>query len=107
MKTVLITLGLIFIAWELIEHLLLPLFWVVRGRRRASVCGPAGMVGKIAYVTRWTDGQGLVRVDGELWRAASSIAFSAGDAVVIRQVEGLNLIVAPRKCPPAPVRGSG
>jgi membrane-bound serine protease (ClpP class) len=46
-----------------------------------------------AEVVDWDGDEGHVRAGGELWRATSADALSAGEAVVIKSVDGLTLRV--------------
>jgi membrane protein implicated in regulation of membrane protease activity len=55
---------------------------------------PARPVGQRAHAVERLAPEGYVRVNGELWKArARSGDIAAGDAVVIRDAEGLTLIV--------------
>lgn len=46
-----------------------------------------------AEAVEWADGRGLVRADGELWRATSPDAIAPGDKVAVTRVDGLTLEV--------------
>jgi len=46
-----------------------------------------------AEVIEWASGKGYIMADGELWRATSRDALSAGDKVRIAAVNGLLLTV--------------
>jgi membrane-bound ClpP family serine protease len=83
-----------FFVFELIEHVLFPLVWSFASRKRNSLCGNEGMLGKVAEVKFWQGGEGLVFVDGELWKAVSDGPLKPGDRAVIERVEGLVLMVA-------------
>jgi membrane-bound serine protease (ClpP class) len=61
-------------------------------RRRASV-GVEALVGRTALALGRLAPRGQVRVDGEIWEARSDGPVSRGDEVVIRDVEGLTLVV--------------
>ena len=63
------------------------------GRKRKSVCGVSGMLGKIGEVKQWEKNEGKVFVNGELWQAVSDVPFLRGDRVVIQNVKGLTLEV--------------
>ena len=71
MKTIILTLVIGFVLFELIEHVVFPLFWLIKDRKRESVCGVPGMLGKVGEVKRWRKNEGQVFVNGELWQAAS------------------------------------
>jgi len=94
-KTIILTLVTGFILFELIEHVVFPLFWFIKGRKRKSVCGVSGMLGKVGEVKQWQKTEGKVFVNGELWHAVSEVPLLPGDRVVIQNVEGLTLEVNP------------
>jgi membrane-bound serine protease (ClpP class) len=79
--------------FELAEHVMLPLVLAWKMRRRRSVSGVEGMVGKVVQVRRWLGVEGQVMVDGELWTATCASPLAPGDRAVIRQVHGLVLAV--------------
>ena len=95
MKNIVVTLALAVIVFELFEHVIFPLFWTVRNRKRKSVCGAEGMIGKVVDVREWDKTEGRVFVNGEFWRAASTVPFVEGDRAIIERVEGLTLRVGP------------
>jgi len=95
MKNVIITLVIGFIVFELIEHLVFPLFWSIKNRNKRSIAGATGMLGKVAKVKQWHNTEGQVFVNGELWRAVSEVPLSPGDRAVIQHMEGLTLKVKP------------
>jgi membrane protein implicated in regulation of membrane protease activity len=70
------------------------LFYWWSKRRRVSV-GVEALVGKRGVATSelWPEGQ--VRVNGELWRARCEGGCDLGTSVVVREVEGLTLLVEP------------
>ena len=92
-KTIILTLVIGVLIFELIEHVVFPLFWSIMGRKRKSVCGVTGMLGKVGEVKQWKKNEGKVFVNGELWKAVSDVPLSPGDRVVIQKVEGLTLKV--------------
>ena len=96
-KTIILTLVVGVLLFELIEHVVFPLFWFIMGRKRKSVCGVSGMLGKVGEVKQWKKNEGKVFVNGELWQAVSEIPLLPGDRVVIQKVEGLTLEVNPWK----------
>lgn len=61
-------------------------------RRRVAV-GAETLVGRYAVVSADCMPEGQVRVAGELWRARCEGGAGVGDEVVIRQVDGLTLVV--------------
>jgi len=92
-KTIISTLVIGVLLFELIEHVVFPLFWFIIGRRRKSVCGVSGMLGKVGEVKQWKQNEGKVFVNGELWKAVSDVPLLRGDRVVIQNVKGLTLEV--------------
>ena len=96
-KTIILTLVTGFIIFELIEHLVFPLFWFIKGRKKRSACGVSGMLGKVGEVKQWQKNAGKVFVKGEVWQAVSEVSLLPGDRVVIENVEGLTLKVNPWK----------
>ena len=92
-KTIILTLVIGVVLFELIEHVVFPLFWSIMGRKRKSVCGVTGMLGKVGEVKQWKKNEGKVLVKGELWQAVSEVPLVTGDRVVIQNVEGLTLKV--------------
>ena len=75
--------------WEIAETVL-----VVRWsqRRRAEV-GAEALVGRRAVVSVECRPEGQVRVAGEIWQARCATGAGVGDQVVIREVDGLTLVV--------------
>ena len=93
-KTIILTLIIGFLLFELIEHVVFPLFWFIIRRKGKSVCGVTGMLGKVGEVKQWKKNEGKVFVNGELWKAVSDAPLLRGDRVVIRKVKGLTLEVS-------------
>jgi len=94
-KTIILTLVIGVLLFELIEHVVFPLFWFIKERKRRSVCGVSGMLGKAGEVKQWKKNEGKVLVNGELWQAVSEVHLLPGDTVVIQKVDGLTLGVNP------------
>ena len=93
MKNVIMTLVIGFVVFEFIEHVVFPLFWSIKNRKKRSICGVTGMLGKIGEVKQWQKTEGQVFVNGELWMAVSDVPLLMGDKAVIQNVEGLTLRV--------------
>jgi membrane protein implicated in regulation of membrane protease activity len=70
---------------DIAESLLL-LRW---SRRRRAVTGAEALVGRKGVVVTPTQ----VRVVGELWQARARRALIVGEEVVVREVDGLTLVV--------------
>lgn len=65
----------------------------IKARGRPAVVGADDMLGARGAVLDWRSGQGHVRVHGEIWQARADRDFKDGDAVRVRQRDGLTLIV--------------
>jgi len=94
MKYGLITLLICIVIYEIFEHLILPLFWMIRHRKRKSAYGPSGMIGKKCIVQQWNGASGKVWFGAELWNARSQSPLIPGDEPVIQDIEGLTLRVS-------------
>jgi membrane-bound ClpP family serine protease len=92
---VLIAVIALFIAFEVFEHVIIPLIGVRAGRGRQPLTGPEGMVGKVVEVRRWSGLEGTVFVGGEFWQAKSHTPLAAGDEATIVAVSNLTLRVEP------------
>jgi len=73
--------------------LILALAMLVRSRRKAVVTGGAALIGAVGSVVEWADGEGRVRVSGEIWRARAGMALQPGERVNVRDRDGLVLLV--------------
>lgn len=67
----------------------------VRAQRRPVTMGERGMIGQRAVTIEPLAPDGMVLVDGALWRAVAMEPIAAGANVEITQVEGLTLRVRP------------
>jgi membrane-bound serine protease (ClpP class) len=76
---------------------------VLKSRKWKSVTGKEELIGEEGVVTSDVPegGVGMIRVHGELWRAASQSHLAEGTPVRVLRVEGLKLIVAPMQTPVA------
>ena len=97
MKAIILTLVIGFVFFELVEHVVFPLFWFIKDRKRKSVCGVTGMLGKMGEIKQWRKTEGQIFVNGELWRALSDVPLLTGDKAVVQNVDGLTLRVKPCK----------
>jgi len=76
--------------------MLLILTLLLRSRARPVVSGRESMIGSTGAVIDWDGAVGRVRIQGEIWKARSTDgAFAPGEHVVVRDVEGLILVVGP------------
>jgi membrane-bound serine protease (ClpP class) len=67
----------------------------LKARANKVVTGVQGLIGEIGLTQSALSPQGKVFVHGELWDAISSADLPAGQPVIVRQVEGLQLSVDP------------
>ncbi len=65
----------------------------VRALRRRPVLGASGLIGQVAVARGPLKPEGLVAVQGELWRAVADEPVEDGAAVVVVDVQGLTLKV--------------
>jgi membrane-bound serine protease (ClpP class) len=68
---------------------------VVKARRKKTMLGPAGLVGEIGVARTPLAPEGKVVIQGELWNAIASADVAPGQAVRVRDVDGLLLKVEP------------
>jgi membrane protein implicated in regulation of membrane protease activity len=94
MKSALITIFICIVVYEIIEHLVLPLFWMIRYRKRKSSVGLSGMIGKKCLVKEWDGNSGKVQVGSELWNAIGQSQLIPGDEAVVQDMEGLTLRIS-------------
>jgi membrane protein implicated in regulation of membrane protease activity len=69
--------------------------FIAWSRRRRPAVGAETLVGKRAQAFSDLLPDGQVRLEGELWRARCEQGARMGDAVVVRAVDGLTLVVEP------------
>jgi membrane-bound serine protease (ClpP class) len=67
----------------------------IRARRNKILTGAEGLIGEVAIAQTALGPAGKVFVHGELWDAVASGNISAGEKVVVRKVDGLQLRVEP------------
>jgi membrane-bound ClpP family serine protease len=70
--------------------------FMLRARRRRAITGHEGLVGATGIVRRDVEPrrQGMVFVQGELWRATATAGrLTQGEQVIVERVEGLVLVV--------------
>ncbi len=70
-----------------------PVFWLWLSQRRAVQVGAETLIGRVVEVAQECRPYGLVRVQGELWRARCEEGAGAGDRVRIAGRDGLTLEV--------------
>jgi membrane protein implicated in regulation of membrane protease activity len=96
-ETILLYLLLGYVLFEIIEHIIWPFIWYFKTRKRRPVCGPESMTGDTVEVVAWKEDHWQVHYNGQLWNAVSDKPLSLGDKAVIRQVNGLTLLVTTNK----------
>src|SRR5581483_10908257 len=67
----------------------------LKARANKVVTGPEGLIGETGIAETMLSPRGKVFVRGEIWDAVSSTTVSAGQSVIVRRVEGLQLQVDP------------
>ena len=67
----------------------------LKARRNKVVTGEQGLIGEVGVAQTQLSPQGKVFVHGEIWDAVSSLSVVAGERVVVRRVDGLQLEVDP------------
>ena len=73
----------------------LSVFIVLKYHGRKSVIGGVDMEGETAEIVEWDGKKGLVRIQGEIWKAESQQALdlSANDKVMVSAVDKLTLTI--------------
>ena len=95
LKNMIITVIIIFIAVELIEHIIFPIVWSIFKGRKRSTYGVMGMMGKVVEIRRWNKTEGQVSINGELWSAVCEAPLTVGGKAVVQGIEGLTLKLKP------------
>jgi membrane protein implicated in regulation of membrane protease activity len=70
-------------------------FFVWWSKQRRATVGAETLVGRRAVVSADCLPEGQVRVAGEIWGARCDAGARVGDEVVVREVDGLVLVVDP------------
>jgi membrane-bound ClpP family serine protease len=95
LQDILITVVLAVIAFELIEHVLVPVFWfLVKGRKKSDY-GIGEMKGKTVEIQCWRDKSGIVLFHAERWQAVSEKPMQPGEKAIVEEISGLTLKVKP------------
>jgi membrane-bound serine protease (ClpP class) len=77
------------------------IFIWLRWRKRKSITGVENIVGARGEVVSDCTPDGQVKVRGQIWSARCAERARTGDAVVVMDVSGIRLIVAPAPAPSA------
>jgi membrane-bound ClpP family serine protease len=100
LQDILITLVLGVIAFELIEHILVPIFlFLLKGRKKIDY-GVGEMKGKTVEIKCWGDKSGIVLFHAERWQAVSEKPMQPGEKAIVEEISGLTLKVKPYTEPP-------
>lgn len=83
LKIVIITAIICFIVFELIEHVIFPLLWLILKGRKRSNYGVMGMIGKFVEIKQWNKTEGQVQINSELSRAVCEVLLPIGGKAVI------------------------
>ena len=67
----------------------------LKARHNKIVTGVEGLVGEVGVAQTALSPRGKVFVHGEIWDASSRAPINAGQSVVVRKVDGLELEVEP------------
>jgi membrane-bound serine protease (ClpP class) len=67
----------------------------LKARSNKIVTGAQGLLGEVGVAQTPLSPRGKVFVHGEIWDAVSAVTVSAGESVVVRNVDGLQLQVEP------------
>jgi membrane-bound serine protease (ClpP class) len=86
-----------YLLFEFIEHIVIPLLWIILKKKKRPLTGPSGLIGEVGEVKEWSNTEGRIFVHGELWGATSEEPLSPGDKAVIQDVQGLILTVKPHQ----------
>jgi membrane-bound serine protease (ClpP class) len=70
-------------------------FWLWYSKRRSAAVGAETMIGRTAVVVLPCYPDGQVKLDGELWQARCEAGAGTGASVVVRELDGLTLVVEP------------
>ena len=70
---------------------------VVKAHRKPVVSGQEELVGSIGIALEAFAKEGSIRIHSETWQARCSEPLKKGDEVRVKRVEGLTLVVEPKK----------
>ena len=86
---------LAYILFEIVEHVIIPLAWLILKKKRKHVTGALGLIGEVGEIREWSGTEGKIFVHGSIWAATSDDSFTLGDRAKILDVEGLVLKIKP------------
>jgi membrane-bound serine protease (ClpP class) len=67
----------------------------ITARRRPTATGTEQLLAEQGTVIDWSGTQGNIRIHGEVWAARASRSFAPGDAVRVKNRDGLVLDIEP------------
>jgi membrane-bound serine protease (ClpP class) len=73
--------------------LVVALSMLLRSRKRRVITGKEALLGAEGEAVTWQDGEGRIRIGGEIWRACATGPLQPGARVKVMAREGLVLIV--------------
>jgi membrane-bound serine protease (ClpP class) len=82
---------LAYVLFELFEHVIIPLAWLILKGKRKQRTGAQALIGEIGEVREWNGNEGRIFVHGSIWAATSDSSLSPGDKTKVSGVEGLVL----------------
>jgi len=92
-EKILITVVAVFLFYEFLEHVVLPLLGFSFRKKRPLKIGRDALIGKGAEVVDWKGKSGMVRLNGEYWQAFGEKSFTVGKTVRVDNIQGLKLSV--------------
>ena len=92
-EKILITVIAVFLLYEILEHVVLPLLGFSFRKKRPLESGGEGLIGKDAEVLEWQGKSGMVRIKGEYWQAFGRESLTVGKMVRVDNIRGLKLSV--------------
>ena len=75
--------------------LFLLVSYLLKFRQRGAVSGTGSIVGGTGRAMLSFTGEGKIWLEGESWSAVSRVAIEKDQAVIVRAIDGLTLIVEP------------
>jgi membrane-bound serine protease (ClpP class) len=72
---------------------LFAIYFALKAHRRKVTTGESGLVGEVAVIREMKNGEGVVFVHGEYWKALGTEDFSKGTKVKIIDVDGMHVKV--------------
>lgn len=95
MVNTLIALLVAWLVFEFLEHVLIPLFGLIKNRGKHPQYGVPGMIGKSVQIRKWKKTEGQVLINGEFWKAECETPLSVGSNAIIDDINGLTLKLKP------------